>query len=92
VQLSLDRKSYTNGENIIVNLGNAPGNRWDWLGIYRFGQDPFAEKTLRYMHTNAAIQGRFVFKPDELEEGNYEMLFCIDDNYVCLARIPFKIK
>lgn len=92
VKLSLDRKVYAKGETIIVNLENAPGNRWDWLGIYRFGQDPLVEKPLHYLHTNAAIQGRFVFESDGLEEGKYEMFFCIDDNYVCLARVRFMIK
>lgn len=92
VTLSLDRKAYAQGEPIIVNLENAPGNRWDWLGIYQFEHDPFVEKPLRYLHTNAAIQGRFAFESDGLEEGKYEMLFCIDDNYVCFARVGFEIK
>lgn len=91
VKLSLDRKVYAKGKDIIVNFENAPGNRWDWLGIYQFGQDPFVEKPLRYMHTNAAIQGRLVFESDGLEVGKYEMLFCIDDNYVCLARERFEL-
>ncbi|MBL8061439.1 MAG: endonuclease/exonuclease/phosphatase family protein [Anaerolineales bacterium] len=91
VKLSLDRQAYAKGEPIIVNLENAPGNRWDWLGIYQFGQDPFAEKPLRYLHTNAAIQGRFIFESDGLEAGKYGMLFCIDDNYVCLAREHFEL-
>ncbi|HNN13697.1 MAG TPA: endonuclease/exonuclease/phosphatase family protein [Anaerolineales bacterium] len=92
VKLTLSQSLIAYGGTLDVQWENAPGNRWDWLGIYKAGQNLFVEKPLRYMHTNASIAGDLTFDLSGLEADRYEVLFCIDDNYICFARVPFEIK
>lgn len=38
--VSADKKTYRAGEPIRVSWARGPGNRYDWLGLYREGEDP----------------------------------------------------
>lgn len=92
VRVTLDKEVVSVSEPLTARWENTPGNRWDWVGIYKAGQDPMVDKTQRYMHTGASICGEHTFETSGMEPGKYEVLFCLDDNYICLARAAFEIK
>ncbi len=92
VHLRLEHSAVRAGEPLQATWENAPGNRWDWLGLYKAGQNPLVDKPLQYIHTNASIAGTCQIDTSGLDAGGYEVLFCIDDNYICLARVWFEVK
>jgi endonuclease/exonuclease/phosphatase family metal-dependent hydrolase len=70
-------RTYTQGERIDVSWTAAPGNRYDWLGIYRPGElHPLAYvcdatycrnwRYLRYVYTDARVEGSTRFGPGSL--------------------------
>lgn len=69
---------------------HAPGNRWDWIGIIRRDHDPLIHDVVYYFYTNSTIYGskNIDFKLDDNEE--YDLIYCIDDSYQCIARIPIE--
>ncbi len=94
---SLDIQSrFTAGEPIVVNWQNAPGNRWDWLGIYK--ADEFKlDNYLAYIYTDATIKGSKTLDATNLtdiwplEPGEYKIMLLRDDGYVVLASANFTI-
>jgi endonuclease/exonuclease/phosphatase family metal-dependent hydrolase len=92
--LTVDEPSIAAGEPITVNWDNAPGNKWDWVGIYA-ASDPDLYNYLGFLYTEAEIAGSVVF--DEaalggaLEPGDYEARLMRDDGYVVLATAPFTV-
>lgn len=89
----------------------APGNRWDWVGLYAATEDSPVEDSrapLAFRHTgrqgsrvdsfvclarpgSATIEGEASLPTSDLSPGLYEVVFCVDDSYVCTARCPFMI-
>src|SRR5262245_53450316 len=92
--LSLDQPSYGDTEKIVANWKNAPGNRRDWLGIYKAG-DPDQQNYVAFVYTGAAIDGTATFDDSviggPLEAGDYEMRLMQDDAYLALAATPFSV-
>jgi len=80
-----------------VNVGwsGAPGNRHDWIGIYK-ADDPGMMNYLHYQYVDARLSGEMDVKltnwGDDLEPGEYELRLMNDDAYVLLARAKFVIK
>jgi hypothetical protein len=93
-ELRLSKARYKAGEPISVSWLNAPGNRLDWLGIYKAG-DPDLYNYAGYVYTGATVEGKTVI--DEaalggpLAPGDYELRLMRDDAYVLLAKTTFKI-
>ena len=94
--LTSAKKSYAKGESIAISWTNAPGNRWDWIGIYAAGGDPLVDSYLEYIYTKTTIAASGTI--DEAAEGDwplppgkYEAHYLIDDGYVSLAKVPFTI-
>jgi endonuclease/exonuclease/phosphatase family metal-dependent hydrolase len=93
-ELRLNKARYRAGEPISVSWLNAPGNRLDWLGIYKAG-DPDLYNYAGYVYTGAAVEGKTVI--DEaalggpLAPGDYELRLMRDDAYVLLAKTTFKV-
>ena len=73
---------------------SAPGNRRDWLGIYKAG-DPDQQNYVAFVYTDAAIEGTATFDDSviggPLEAGDYEMRLMQDDAYLVLATTPFSV-
>ena len=88
VHLSLDR----DGGALGVARRNAPGNRWDRTGVLAKGQDPRVHEARCYAYTDATIEGWRALPTAGLDAGDYEVVFCVDDGYECLARAPFRIE
>jgi len=75
--VTTSKSQYVSGEPIQVSWTNAPGSRWDWLGIYSPGEsDSSKVSTLRtsgyggnghyrlYTYTRTAIEGTTTFSAD----------------------------
>jgi endonuclease/exonuclease/phosphatase family metal-dependent hydrolase len=92
--VSVDQASYGDTEHIVASWKNAPGNRRDWLGIYKAG-DPDQMNYVAFLYTNAAIDGTATFDDSviggPLEAGDYEMRLMQDDAYLVLATTPFSV-
>jgi endonuclease/exonuclease/phosphatase family metal-dependent hydrolase len=92
--ISVDHPSYGDTEAIVASWKDAPGNRRDWLGIYKAG-DPDQMNYVAFLYTGAAIDGTATFDDSAiggpLEAGDYEMRLMRDDTYLVLATTPFSV-
>ncbi len=86
--------SVKSGDPIEVTWSNAPGNKFDWIGIYS-ASDPDLYNYLGYLYTNASVAGSVTFKTedfgDALAPGEYEARLMRDDAYVELAIARFTV-
>jgi hypothetical protein len=82
------------GAPIVIHWANAPGNKWDWIGIYAAG-DSDLYNYQGFLYTEAAPEGSVTFDAEALGEallpGDYETRLMRDDGYVILATAPFTI-
>ncbi len=97
-QVGTDRSSYKSGEPITVAWRHAPGNRWDWLGVYPAGADPKGGDPGVWRHTEASVAGTGVLdaKADgggwPLAPGRYDVHLLLDDSYRSLAEASFEVR
>src|SRR5581483_3343823 len=56
-ELSTGAPAYAVGEAIDVSWRNAPGNRWDWVGVYHRGANPRKASYLLWAYTGASVEG-----------------------------------
>ena len=94
--LTVSKTRYAKGESIAISWANAPGNKWDWIGIYAAGGDPLNDSYLEYIYTRTTIAGSGTI--DEAAEGDwplppgkYEAHYLVDDGYVSLAKVGFTV-
>jgi hypothetical protein len=85
------------GAPIGVTVKNAPGNRWDWLGIYHRGANPLVASYLLWRYTRSAIDGTFTLRPSgifavPLTPGRYTVYLLRDDLYVKIAGANFVVR
>lgn len=75
--LSTAKSVYVSGEPIVVSWKNAPGSRWDWLGIYSPGESDSSKVSMErqsgyggnghyrlYQYTRTAIEGTATFSAE----------------------------
>ena len=91
------RSSYSTGHPIEVTWRFAPGNRADWVGIYRRDADPNRASYLSWVYTGGTVEGSAVFDaespgPWPLRAGAYTVYLLRDDSYVALAGANFRIE
>jgi endonuclease/exonuclease/phosphatase family metal-dependent hydrolase len=93
-EVSVARTTFRGSEPIGVGWRQAPGNRWDWVGVYREGEADSA-RYLAWRHTGATISGEMVLGPDAfagpLSPGRYEVRLMEDDGYRILATAGFGV-
>jgi endonuclease/exonuclease/phosphatase family metal-dependent hydrolase len=94
--LTLDASTYAVGAPITASWRDAPGARWDWIGIYQRGADPLVDSYLYYVYTDQGVAGSVVV--DEggegdwpLPAGEYDAHYLLDDGYSSLAVAPFAV-
>jgi hypothetical protein len=85
------------GAPVVVTVKNAPGERWDWLGIYKHGANPYVASYLTWIYTGSAIDGRITLDQHAhgtwpLPAGNYTVYLLRDDLYVEIARADFRVR
>jgi hypothetical protein len=89
------RSTFDVGEPFEVEWRFAPGNRWDWVGVYRRGENP--GRYLLWVHTRGTVEGSAVFDRDSvgawpLSPGEYSVYLLRDDSYRVLARGDFTVR
>jgi Endonuclease/Exonuclease/phosphatase family len=96
--ISPTQSSYGVGDPITVEWHGAPGNRWDWVGIYEAGVDPSTDPYLyrAYLYTGSTIDGSATFDRDAngawpLPRGDYSVFLLEDDSYRAVASGTFSI-
>ena len=96
VELSTGQDTYAVGESIDVSWTFAPARRWDWIGIYKRGRDPYVAWYLLWGYTGASVEGTISLDEDDhgpwpLPKGRYTAYLLTDDSYKALARVDFDI-
>jgi endonuclease/exonuclease/phosphatase family metal-dependent hydrolase len=94
--LTLSKASYATGEPIVASWRDAPGSRWDWIGIYARGGDPQADDYLFYQYTGQSVAGSVTVDDSgegdwPLPAGDYDAHYLLDDGYTSLASASFTI-
>jgi endonuclease/exonuclease/phosphatase family metal-dependent hydrolase len=93
--LTLDKQTYAPGETITATWSNAPGNRYDWLGIYK-KDEASDDSYLYFFYVNGSVAGSLGLTKDlvgaALEAGSYELRLELDDGYSRLAAVPFQVE
>lgn len=92
--VAVAQASVKSGDPIEISWSNAPGNKFDWIGIYS-ATDPDLYNYLGYLYTNATVAGSVAFTTDDFGEplppGEYEARLLRDDAYVELAIAKFTV-
>jgi endonuclease/exonuclease/phosphatase family metal-dependent hydrolase len=95
--LDTDRWSYGVGDPITVTWQGAPGNRFDWLGVYVRDADPLVAYYKDYLYTKATVRGSATFDDGAhgrwpLLPGRYTIYYLLNDNYRQVAGTNFVIR
>ncbi len=92
--VAVAKASVKAGDPVEVTWSSAPGNKFDWIGIYN-ADDPDLYNYLGYLYTNASVAGSTTFRTedfgDALPPGEYEARLMRDDAYVELAIAKFTV-
>ncbi len=94
--LTMDAASYKAGAPMTATWRDAPGSRWDWIGIYARGADPLVDSYVFYVYTDQGVQGTVVIDSTgegdwPLPPGDYDAHYLLDDGYTSLAVAPFTV-
>lgn len=84
------RPVYAVGEPIEVAWRFTPGNRADWVGVYRRDADPNRASYLLWVYTGGTVDGSATFDRDTvgawpLRPGEYSVYLLQDDSYVTIG-------
>jgi endonuclease/exonuclease/phosphatase family metal-dependent hydrolase len=89
------KRSFAAGEPIRLRWRNAPGNKYDWVGIFRSGPLDVYDY-LGFSYLGARPNGRVSFAPGDLYSkltpGRYVAGLFLDDGYSVLARTSFTVR
>ena len=96
-EVRLDRKQTLPGEALEVEWSRAPGNRWDWVGVYAADTDPQVDAPLLWRYTGATIVGSTILDGTAegggwpLPAGEYSVSLFVDDGYEQIASTPLTV-
>jgi hypothetical protein len=96
--LTTDKKAYAPGEPIDVSWQSAPGNKWDWIGIYRRDADPDVAYYKTWAYTKATVAGSETLDgsdsggPWPMTPGEYSVYLLVDDSYREVAGADFIVR
>jgi hypothetical protein len=90
------KPAYRTGQPIKVSWTNAPGERWDWVAVYRRNADPNVASYLTWAYTKSTIDGSLTLNrsssgPWPLRPGRYSVYLLKDDLYVKIAGTPLTV-
>jgi hypothetical protein len=85
-------------QRLEVTWSFAPGNRFDWFGVFRAGRTAKTGAILKWRYLEARIDGSTTIGPGApgaggwpLPPGDYELHLCLDDSYRCRTSVPFSV-
>jgi hypothetical protein len=85
-------------QRLEVSWAFAPGNRFDWLAVFRAGVSAKDGPYKAWRYTEARIDGSSTIGPGArgpapwpLPAGRYEVRLCLDDSYRCRGSAPFRV-
>jgi endonuclease/exonuclease/phosphatase family protein len=95
-EVETSEPSYGIGDPIAVAWHGAPGNRFDWIGIYKRGADPNTASYKGWLYTGGTIDGSAVFDRSArgawpLPAGKYTLYLLEDDAYNAIAHAGFEV-
>jgi hypothetical protein len=96
-QIAPARGEYREGQPIDISWEAAPGNKWDWIGIYKQGADPNVAYYKMWAYTDASVVGSLALDGETgsgawpLPAGKYSVYLLADDSYQILAADDFSI-
>jgi endonuclease/exonuclease/phosphatase family metal-dependent hydrolase len=94
-RIAATQGSFAAGEPIRLRWRNAPGNKLDWIGIFRAGPLDVYDY-LGFSYLGALPHGSVSFAPDDLytklKPGRYVAGLFLDDGYSLLARTTFRVR
>ena len=83
------------GKPVRAHWENAPGYRFDWIGVFKAG-DPGVANYVALAYTGARFSGETDIptrtNDGQLPAGDYELRLMLDDSQTTLARAPFRIR
>lgn len=91
-QISLDKSTYEEGEDIAVTYSNAPGLKNDWIGIYKRGKVPgTADLSDSWDYLGGKAEGTLTLSKD-LPKGYYFVsYFTLGDYFEPCERVYFSV-
>ncbi len=93
-RVSVDRPAYAPGDPIRLRWRNAPGNKYDWVGIFPGG--PLnVYNYLGFSYVGAVPHGSLAMTQADLGKlapGRYTAALMLDDGYSVLARTSFTVR
>ena len=82
----------------MARIQNAPGDRWDWVAIYKHGANPAVAGYGPWTYTHSIIDGRVTLNSKTAQAGSvsrwpvrpgiYSLYLLKDDLYVKIAARP----
>jgi len=81
-KVSINRQQVTIEELVSVSFEGAPGNEYDWIGVYKTDADNFDFYTYAYLYgeKEGTIE---LYMPEE--PGQYQLRMFVDDTYTVIA-------
>jgi endonuclease/exonuclease/phosphatase family metal-dependent hydrolase len=89
------RRVYAPGQPIGLRWSGMPGNKFDWVGIFKAGRTLDVYGYLGFGYLGALPSGRATMTTDDLgtlAPGRYVAGLFLDDGYSLLARTSFRVK
>jgi endonuclease/exonuclease/phosphatase family metal-dependent hydrolase len=91
---SLDKTTYTTGENVVVSWADAAGNPYDWIGIYKLGDTPGAVSATSWNYLDGSQVGGGSFPSGSMSfapfpDGDYFAVLLLNEGYT-VAQGPIK--
>jgi hypothetical protein len=94
-EISTRRASYRAGRPITATWNFAPGNRWDWVAVYKRGGNPHVSYYKMWEYTHSRVEGSITFNDRvhgfPLDPGEYSVYLLQDDSYNKLAAAHFSV-
>jgi endonuclease/exonuclease/phosphatase family metal-dependent hydrolase len=95
--LATAKHRYAVGEPLGFSWTQAPGNRFDWIGVYPRDADPASGSYAGYVYTRATVVGSAVFDHRAvhrwpLSPGRYTAYYLTTDIYRAVASVDFVVR
>jgi hypothetical protein len=95
--ISTSKRIYAAGEPVQVSWQNAPGERWDWVSVYKRNADPNVAYYILWVYTKESVNGSATLDGSAngtwpLPPGKYSVYLLKDDLYVKVAAANFTVK